>query len=561
MAKIFIFITTLFLVSQGLAQSVLTMRSDKPSYTQGEKAVLLLSAKPLVNPDTEEYVAVSEFEALALRTIALAENEFAAISPALNSGTVTWAVSVYKQNKIAAREISGALQLEKKTIRDLQKLLRGQTDPDNIADLQAAIQNSQDQIVVLQGQLAALRTLVESKNLSFSVTSTKLRSRAIMDSLELATDRLNNSAVLGESVRVTMTVRPEHFGVSEPMLSDLTAKFMGQSVLASRLDLSTYYFDVDTTIAGLGTHTFESSLFIKDKAAFNSIDNAVRKAGIRKLNLGLLKDSTLNEALSVFYLAEINDLDGIMDALVGVQFTMRNLIATKSLNLIVTEPNPVVISHNALETMEGHQNASYTVIINREPTSDVTLSISSTYSGLVFSDDGVNWSSTLNLIYTLANWTTPKEIFISVPDNSIADGDRQEYISNAFSGGGYDNITVQDIEVTIKDPTTELVCSPSSGYIYSYWGSDYYDISLPYPPSEPTTVTVSQTSGFMLNGNMAGMSEVLSFDSTNWDIPQTIGITVDSSWWISSGFYPFDHSFMGDTSYTPCGYGVEFSEY
>jgi len=171
-----------------------------------------------------------------------------------------------------------------------------------------------------------------------------------------------------------------------------------------------------------------------------------------------------------------------------------------------------------LTTSEAGTQDTFTVVLNTEPSANVTIGISSsnTQEGTV---------TPANLTFTPANWDTPQTVTITGVDDDIDDGDQTYSIITAqasSSDESYNILNPQDVSVTNNDDDTAgISVNPLTGLITSEAGTqDTFTVVL---GSEPTADVIINISPDTTEGTVFPESPI--FTSADWDIPQTITIT------------------------------------
>ena len=118
----------------------------------------------------------------------------------------------------------------------------------------------------------------------------------------------------------------------------------------------------------------------------------------------------------------------------------------------------VTTSETALEMPEGGSK-SHSVLLGHQPAGDVTLA-ATLPTGNDLSIDKTS------LTFTEDDWDTAHSISVSAAaaaaddDDGDGDGDAKVTIAHAISGGGYDDVTVPGVAVTIKENDTPGGPSP-----------------------------------------------------------------------------------------------------
>lgn len=107
-------------------------------------------------------------------------------------------------------------------------------------------------------------------------------------------------------------------------------------------------------------------------------------------------------------------------------------------------PGITVSPTSGLVTREAGATASFTVVLNTQPTSNVTINLSS-------SDTTEGTVSPQSLTFTQSNWSTPQTVTVTGVDDSIADGDQMYSIITAPASSGdpnYNGFNPSDVLVT-----------------------------------------------------------------------------------------------------------------
>ena len=120
--------------------------------------------------------------------------------------------------------------------------------------------------------------------------------------------------------------------------------------------------------------------------------------------------------------------------------TASSVMATESDN----DERGVTVTPTVLSVTEG-SNAKYTVVLDTQPSGDVTISVSFA-SG---SDEDITVDKT-SLTFTPDNWNAAQEVTVSAAvDNDIDDD--AAVLNHKASGGDYSEVTIADVVVTVTD--------------------------------------------------------------------------------------------------------------
>jgi|GEM_PF-1848002 len=111
----------------------------------------------------------------------------------------------------------------------------------------------------------------------------------------------------------------------------------------------------------------------------------------------------------------------------------------------------LVESENTTKVTEGGANDSYTIVLNSQPTANVSIGITT----------GVQLTATpAALTFTTANWNIPQTVTISAVDDATVEGNHSTTISHTVSSADamYNGLTVASVSVTITDNDQAFNC-------------------------------------------------------------------------------------------------------
>ncbi|MBI5055580.1 MAG: hypothetical protein HZB61_03050 [Nitrospirae bacterium] len=174
---------------------------------------------------------------------------------------------------------------------------------------------------------------------------------------------------------------------------------------------------------------------------------------------------------------------------------------------------------SGLTTTEGGGAATFTVVLNSQPTADVTIAMSS-------SDTTEGNVSPSSLTFTTANWNTPKTVTVAGVNDFIIDGSIAYTIVTAGAASAdanYNSMDAPDVSVTNTDnDVAGITVTPTSGLTTTEaGGTATFTIVLNSQPA--SDVTIGLSSGDTTEGSVSPSS--LTFNSANWNTPQTVTVT------------------------------------
>ena len=94
-----------------------------------------------------------------------------------------------------------------------------------------------------------------------------------------------------------------------------------------------------------------------------------------------------------------------------------------------------------LAVLEG-SSANYTVVLDAEPTADVTVAVQVSEDAEVVVDETA-------LTFTAENWNQAQTITVSTAQDADAVADPVVVLTHAVSGGDYDTVTAESVTVII----------------------------------------------------------------------------------------------------------------
>ena len=173
----------------------------------------------------------------------------------------------------------------------------------------------------------------------------------------------------------------------------------------------------------------------------------------------------------------------------------------------------------------------YTMVLNSEPSSSVTVEV-------VSGDSGAATVSPATLTFTPSDWNTVQSVTVSGVDDHVDQrGSRSVTIAHSArsTDTAYDGISILPVSATVTDDDTAGVSViESDGFtaVSEAAGAGQTDTYTVVLTSEPTDVVrVSINSGApgaaLVNGagTTAGAASLLSFTPSTWSSPQTVTVS------------------------------------
>ncbi len=179
----------------------------------------------------------------------------------------------------------------------------------------------------------------------------------------------------------------------------------------------------------------------------------------------------------------------------------------------------LVTPTTGLVTRESGGSTSFTVVLQSEPSANVTLGVSS-------SNTAEGTVSASNLTFTPANWNVPQRVTVTGVDDALRDGDIGYAVAlapAASTDGDYNGVDPADVALTnIDNDTIGIAVVPTAGLTTSEIGTSIsFSIALTKQPSGSTTVSIQSSN----TAEGIASRSTLSFTPDNWDIPRTITVS------------------------------------
>ena len=155
--------------------------------------------------------------------------------------------------------------------------------------------------------------------------------------------------------------------------------------------------------------------------------------------------------------------------------------------------------------------AEYTVVLDTQPTGDVTVTPSSGDTTSVTAPGALTFSTT--------NWETAQAVTVSAIEDGDSTGETVT-VSNAVSGGDYGSVTAGDITVNVTDNDTPGVAVSPTSLTVAEGATDTYTVQLNSLPSAQVTVVITTS-----NTEVTASESTLTFTTSNWNTAQIVTVT------------------------------------
>ena len=206
------------------------------------------------------------------------------------------------------------------------------------------------------------------------------------------------------------------------------------------------------------------------------------------------------------------------DSLSSVTISVTNNDDTDAAGVVVDTDSATTGPQNTgLTTGEDDTTATFTVVLNSEPMSPVTISLESSDTGEGTVPDALTFATGV--------WNTAQTVTVTGIDDAIADGNQPYTITLDPSSGDtkYDGLSSVTVSVTNADDDTPGVTpSPNAGLTTGEDGAmATFTVVLNTEPTEVVIVSVSSSNA----GEGTAAPSALTFATDAWNTAQTVTVT------------------------------------
>lgn len=176
----------------------------------------------------------------------------------------------------------------------------------------------------------------------------------------------------------------------------------------------------------------------------------------------------------------------------------------------------VTISPTIINATEGGATGEYEIVLNTEPTQDVTVQITP--------DSQVTVDVT-TVTFTSSNWSEAQTVTVTAVDDVVSEGLHIANIthSSSSSDSNYNNLTLSTVVVNITDNDSAGVSIDSSTLSINEGASGSYTVVLTTEPTASVSVTPSTTSS-----RLTLSPSTLTFTASDWETPQTVTVAASA---------------------------------
>ena len=199
--------------------------------------------------------------------------------------------------------------------------------------------------------------------------------------------------------------------------------------------------------------------------------------------------------------------------------------APDRVRVTVTAPD-ITLSTRAVNVGEDGGTATYTLVLDSQPTADVTVTPTSSDTSAA--------TVSAPLVFTPGNWNVAQSVTVTGVDDDIDNaGDaRSATISHGVAGGGYDGVVAETVAVTVGDDDSAGVTVSvaavrvmevaAMGVTAASDGNmARYEIVLTSAPTGDVTITPSSSD----MSAATVLPQSLIFTDQNWNVAQSVTVT------------------------------------
>ena len=215
--------------------------------------------------------------------------------------------------------------------------------------------------------------------------------------------------------------------------------------------------------------------------------------------------------------SDYNGLDASDPSFINLNDDTRGIILSTTTGLITTEAGGT---------------ATFTIVLNSEPTADVTIPLST-------SDATEGTLSPTSVTLTSSNWSTAQTVTLTGVNDDIDDGDIAYTILTGLATSDdvvYDNIDPDDVSATNTDDDTAGITVTTTADTVTTENGDTATFTVVLDTEPVADVSIFLWSSIKKEGEPSPTS--VTFSSSNWNTSQTVIVT---------GIC--DHEADGDTVY------------
>ncbi len=178
----------------------------------------------------------------------------------------------------------------------------------------------------------------------------------------------------------------------------------------------------------------------------------------------------------------------------------------------------VTLSRSRLTVPEGGLG-EYTVVLDTQPLSSVTVNITA---------GGDVSVSPASLTFFTSDWNSPQTVEVSAVEDDDPDNDMQTLThSAASSDAGYDQISIDGLDVTVEDNDIPGATLSVSSLTVNENGTAVYTLRLNTQPTDDVTLSVRGRDDLTVSSDGVTFAATVSltFTTVDWESTQTVTVS------------------------------------
>ena len=224
----------------------------------------------------------------------------------------------------------------------------------------------------------------------------------------------------------------------------------------------------------------------------------------------------------------VDDTAALAHTVTSVDDANYNGLSVRSVDVTVTDDDTVgvTVSETSLTMEEGGLD-TYTVVLDTQPTGDVTVTI----DGIAGTDLSLDKTT---LTFTAQDWNTTQTVTVTAGQDGDAVDDTATLTHAVSSANDTDyNGLSADVVVTVADDDTAGVTVTPTELTVAEGSSNTYTVVLDTQPNADVTMTIEGVAGT----DLALDKPTLTFTAQDWNTTQTVTVTAGQ-----------DHDAVDDTA-------------
>ena len=185
---------------------------------------------------------------------------------------------------------------------------------------------------------------------------------------------------------------------------------------------------------------------------------------------------------------------------------------SNNVTVTVTDNDTIRVTNSTTAiTLDENATNTYTVVLNTQPTGDVTVTPNSNDINAVIVSGAMTFTS--------ANWSIAQTVTVRSVDDNDANNESVT-ITYEIAGANYAGTTSENVTVTVTDNDTAGVTNSTTATTLGEGKTNTYTVVLNTQPTSNVTITPNSD-----DTGAATVSGAMTFTSANWDTPQTVLVT------------------------------------